>query len=152
LNQQHHIQPEQLETRPESPLQRFSEACAQVDRHSAGELLSLYAEDIYYEDSTHALQGKNAFLSYCTDVLGERSASIRIITSIEDENSFFISWAATLKVGSAKGDKQRVEGASYCKVRNGLIYFQRNYFDLIKQGRKRDSLNGLSWLKARKTP
>ncbi len=149
LNQQQSIQPDLAEFAPQSAVDRLAAACKRIDRQSIVELFSLYADDVYYEDSFKALQGKKAFLAYCTAFLEQRAASIRIITSIQDEDSFFISWSASISDENGMGTGSRVEGASYFKLRGGLIYFQRNYFDLGKDDKHIRKARRTGWIKSR---
>lgn len=147
MNQAQQIHSKTAEQARENLLDQLVVACKKVNGHSIHALLALYADDVYYEDSYKALQGKNAFLDYCTEFLSQRVATVKVITSIQDADSFFISWSASLEPGSGVGEKSRVEGASYFKTRNGRIYFQRNYFDLGEFGTKMSKSRRPGWMR-----
>lgn len=113
-----------------APFGHLLQILESLDHDKASELASLYADDISYEDPNKALQGKKSMLAYVSTFLSDKSVAVRVHTTMEQDDSFFMSWSATVTehMGS-RSYSQRLEGASFFRAREGKIYFQRNYFD-----------------------
>lgn len=101
-----------------------------LDHSKMSQLEALYADDISYEDPNRALQGKKSMLAYLSGFLKDKSISVRIHTTMEQEGSLFMSWSARVRQHhGSRSYSQRLEGASFFRAREGKIFFQRNYFD-----------------------
>ena len=93
---------------------------------------SLYTADVYFEDPSHAMQGKEALLDYFANVFANlEDCSFKFHQTISNSTDIFMSWTMFVNHPKLKsGETIRVEGASYLKTRNGKIYYQRDYFDM----------------------
>ncbi|SVD40229.1 uncharacterized protein METZ01_LOCUS393083 [marine metagenome] len=92
----------------------------------------LYTTDVYFEDPSHAMQGKEALLDYFANVFANlEDCSFKFHQTISNSTDIFMSWTMFVNHPKLKsGETIRVEGASYLKTRNGKIYYQRDYFDM----------------------
>lgn len=95
-------------------------------------LESLYAPDVCFEDPAHAIQGRSALLGYFRNLFsGLNSCQFRFHRTVVNGTDLFLSWTMSFEHPRLNGGKLiRVEGASYLRTRNGLIYYHRDYFDL----------------------
>ena len=96
------------------------------------ELASLYAADVYFEDPSHGIQGRDALVRYFSSLLENvEQCRFRIHHSIGDGSNVFLTWSMHIKHNRLlAGDTIRVEGSSYLKTRNGQIYYHRDYYDM----------------------
>ena len=97
-----------------------------------GALESLYAKDVCFEDPAHAIQGRTALLRYFGTLFsGLHGCQFRFHRTVIDGTDLFLSWTMSFQHPRLNGGQTiRVEGASYLRTRNGLIYYHRDYFDL----------------------
>lgn len=114
---------------------RVKASYANLDKGSLqelGELKSLYASDICFEDPAHAIQGRPELMRYFSKLFaGLSSCQFRFHRTVVSDTDLFLSWTMTFSHPRLNNGKQiRVEGASYLRTRNGLIYYHRDYFDL----------------------
>jgi len=95
-------------------------------------LRALYARDVCFEDPVHAIQGLEAMLEYFRRQFANvHSCRFRFHQQSVTDTSLFLTWTMLLQHKKMKrGHTIRVEGASYLKIRDGKIYFHRDYFDL----------------------
>lgn len=93
---------------------------------------SLYSPDIYFEDPSHAIQGKPALLKYFSKMfVNLTDCQFKFHKTITNGTDIFMSWTMFLRHPRLdKGRTIRVEGASYLRTRNGQIYYHRDYFDM----------------------
>lgn len=97
-----------------------------------GDLESLYATDVSFEDPAHAIQGRRELMRYFENLFAKlNSCQFRFHRTVVSDTDLFLSWTMTFSHPRLNSGKQiRVEGASYLRTRNGLIYYHRDYFDL----------------------
>ena len=119
------ISVEHLAKRVMSAYQSFS-------RDNLDDVDLLYTTDVYFEDPSHAMQGKEALLDHFANVFANlEDCSFKFHQTISNSTDIFMSWTMFVNHPKLKsGETIRVEGASYLKTRNGKIYYQRDYFDM----------------------
>lgn len=93
---------------------------------------TLYAADVYFEDPSHAIQGKPALLKYFAKMFTNlQDCRFKFHKTITNGTDIFMSWTMFLNHPRLRnGETVRVEGASYLRTRNGKIYYHRDYFDM----------------------
>lgn len=93
---------------------------------------TLYSADVYFEDPSHAIQGKPALLKYFSRMfLNLKDCQFKFHKTISNGTDIFMSWTMFLNHPRLdRGKTIRVEGASYLRTRNGKIYYHRDYFDM----------------------
>lgn len=96
------------------------------------DLASLYAADVYFEDPSHGVQGREALVRYFSTLLENvKHCHFRIHHSISDGGNIFLTWSMHIEHARLiDGDTIRVEGSSFLKTRNGKIYYHRDYYDM----------------------
>jgi len=126
------IQPTTDITSAEYLSERVIDCYKSLDVSSLGQLQSLYSEDVYFEDPSHAFQGRPALMRYFESMFENvDSCQFKFHQSINNGSDIFLSWTMLLRHKRLlKGEVIRVEGSSYLKTRNGSIYCQRDYFDM----------------------
>ena len=119
------ISVEHLAKRVMSAYQSFS-------RDNLDDVDLLYTTDVYFEDPSHAMQGKEALLDHFAKMFTNlEDCSFKFHQTISNSTDIFMSWTMFVNHPKLKsGETIRVEGASYLKTRNGKIYYQRDYFDM----------------------
>ncbi|MEZ5491937.1 MAG: nuclear transport factor 2 family protein [Gammaproteobacteria bacterium] len=95
-------------------------------------LRDVYATDVCFEDPIHGIQGLDALIGYFQKMLGDVDrCKFKFHRSVVNHEGMFFSWTMMLEHRSIKrGQVIRVEGASYLKIRDGKVYYHRDYFDL----------------------
>lgn len=95
-------------------------------------LHDIYATDVCFEDPIHGVQGLDALIQYFEKMLGDvERCRFKFHRSVVNHEGMFFSWTMMLEHRSFKrGQVIRVEGSSYLKVRDGKVYYHRDYFDL----------------------
>ncbi|MEQ8312794.1 MAG: nuclear transport factor 2 family protein [Gammaproteobacteria bacterium] len=111
---------------------RVKEAYQSLVGSQISEVESLYSSDVYFEDPSHAIQGKSELISYFTKMFSRvERCKFKFHSTISDGSDVFMTWTMFLNHPRLRGGETiRVEGSSYFKTRNGKIYFHRDYFDL----------------------
>ncbi|MEX2469474.1 MAG: nuclear transport factor 2 family protein [Pseudohongiellaceae bacterium] len=112
--------------------ERVKHAYRTFDKGKLAELETLYTPDVYFEDPSHGLQGKQALLAYFDSMSDNlKDCRFRFHQTLTDGSDIFLSWTMFLRHPRLRrGETIRVEGASYLKTRNGRIYYHRDYFDM----------------------
>ena len=112
--------------------QRVKEAYQTLASDQIAGVESLYTSDVYFEDPSHAVQGKTALLSYFSRMFQHiEKCSFKFHSTITDGSNLCLTWTMFLNHPKlAGGNTIRIEGASYLKTRNGQIYYHRDYFDM----------------------
>lgn len=112
--------------------QRVQEAYQSLASTEMVDVESLYTADVYFEDPSHAIQGKPALIRYFGKMFKSLDqCSFKFHSTIADGSNVCLTWTMIFnhpKLGN--GETIRVEGASYLKTRNGKIYYHRDYFDM----------------------
>jgi predicted SnoaL-like aldol condensation-catalyzing enzyme len=112
--------------------QRVKEAYQAFGSENIADVESLYTTDIYFEDPSHAIQGKPSLMRYFSNQFKNLDkCSFKFHSTIANETDIFMTW--TMFVNHSKlrgGETIRVEGTSYLRTRNGKIYYHRDYFDM----------------------
>ncbi len=111
---------------------RVKKAYCAISPENLDAVEPLYAPDIYFEDPTHCIQGKTALMGYFAKMFRNlRDCEFLFHQTITNGTDIFLSWTMLLSHPRIKrGQKIRIEGASYLKTRNGQIYYHRDYFDM----------------------
>lgn len=112
--------------------ERVCEAYQSLASEEMADVESLYTEDVYFEDPSHAIQGKTELVSYFNKMFKNiQQCSFKFHSTITDGSNVCLTWTMFLNHPRLRGgDIVRVEGASYLKTRNGKIYYHRDYFDM----------------------
>ena len=112
--------------------QRLKEAYQSLASESMAEVESLYTDDVYFEDPSHAVQGKTQLIRYFRKLFKNIDrCSFRFHATITDGSNVCLTWTMFLNHPKLQGGETlRIEGASYLKTRNGRIYYHRDYFDM----------------------
>lgn len=92
----------------------------------------LYADDIYFEDPSHGVQGKASLMGYFGNMFKNMDkCSFKFHRTLTTDTEVFLTWTMIMNHKKlAGGQTIRVEGSSFLKTRNGKIYYHRDYFDL----------------------
>ncbi len=112
--------------------QRVKEAYQTLASESVADVESLYTNDVYFEDPSHAIQGKTQLIRYFDKMFRNiEHCSFTFHSTITDGSNVCLTWTMFLNHPKLRrGDTIRIEGASYLKTRNGKIYYHRDYFDM----------------------
>lgn len=115
----------------QSLTQQLIDTLERFGRESLATLASLYTEDVCFEDPIHGLQGREALMTYLADEFASRDqCQFRFHRRLVGDDEIFLSWTRLLQCARLNsGQPIRLEGATYLKVRDGRIYYQRDYFD-----------------------
>jgi len=118
----------------ERPLtEQFTQVIEALARDGEGALpllRELYHEQVHFEDPLQSVVGIEPFIEANRRLLRRaRSLSIKFGTVSEQDGNLFAVWTMTLepKVGPATV----FEGVTHAVVREGLIVYQRDYWDLL---------------------
>lgn len=92
----------------------------------------LYADDVYFEDPSHGVQGKVSLMRYFENMFRNmEKCSFKFHRTLTTDTEVFLTWTMILNHKKlAGGETIRVEGSSFLKTRNGKIYYHRDYFDM----------------------
>ncbi len=92
----------------------------------------LYADDIYFEDPSHGIQGKAGLMTYFVNMFKNMdNCDFKFHQTLTAGNDIFMTWTMFLNHRRLNGGNTiRIDGSSYLKTRNGKIYYHRDYFDL----------------------
>ncbi|MFT4863401.1 MAG: limonene-1,2-epoxide hydrolase [Pseudohongiellaceae bacterium] len=92
----------------------------------------LYADDIYFEDPSHGIQGKAGLMTYFVSMFkNTENCDFKFHQILTSHNDIFMTWTMLLNHRRLNGGNTiRVDGSSFLKTRNGKIYYHRDYFDM----------------------
>ena len=92
----------------------------------------LYADDIYFEDPSHGIQGKAGLMTYFVNMFKNmENCDFKFHQTLVSESDIFTTWTMFLNHRKLNGGKTiRIDGSSFLKTRNGKIYYHRDYFDM----------------------
>ncbi len=112
--------------------ERVKEAYQSLGSENIADVESLYTTDIYFEDPSHAVQGKPSLMRYFSNQFKNLDkCAFKFHSTIVNETDIFMTWTMFLNHPKLRGgDTIRVEGTSYLRTRNGKIYYHRDYFDM----------------------
>jgi len=112
--------------------QRVKEAYQALGSENIADVESLYTTDIYFEDPSHAIQGKPSLMRYFSNQFKNLDkCSFKFHSTIANETDIFMTWTMFLNHPKLRGGETiRVEGTSYLRTRHGKIYYHRDYFDM----------------------
>ena len=112
--------------------ERVKEAYQSLAKDNLSDIETLYTPDIYFEDPSHAVQGKPALMGYFAKQFANlEKCSFKYHSTIVNDTDVFMTWTMFLNHPKLRrGETVRVEGASYLRTRNGKVYYHRDYFDL----------------------
>jgi len=112
--------------------ERVKEAYQAFGSENIADVESLYTTDIYFEDPSHAIQGKPSLMRYFSNQFKNLDkCSFKFHSTIANETDIFMTWTMFLNHPKLRGGETiRVEGTSYLRTRHGKIYYHRDYFDM----------------------
>jgi ketosteroid isomerase-like protein len=119
-------------TQCESTKDRVIRIYESLGSNSLDQLYELYSNDVYFEDPAHAIQGISALKSYFEKLFANvDKCQFKFHNSILEKDKLSLYWTMTLQHKSLNsGKKIFVEGSSFLKIREGKVYYHRDYFDL----------------------
>jgi hypothetical protein len=103
-------------------------------------LRELYHEQVQFTDPMQSLVGIDPFVEANRRLLKRaKSLSINLGTITEQDGHLFAVW--TMAFEPPVGPVWTIEGATHASIRDGLIVYQRDYWDLLSSAT--DTLPGL---------
>lgn len=120
------------DTSAEYLAERLKNAYQSLGNDNLDVVQTLYSTDVYFEDPSHAIQGRPALFGYFSRMFANlKDCQFKFHKTITNDTDIFMSWTMFLNHPRLnKGRMIRVEGASYLRTRNGKIYYHRDYFDM----------------------
>jgi limonene-1,2-epoxide hydrolase len=112
--------------------ERVIEAYKSLGSGDFSKIEPLYADDIYFEDPSHGIQGKACLMTYFAIMFRNiENCDFKFHQTLTNDNDIFTTWTMFLNHRRLNGgDTIRVDGSSFLKTRNGKIYYHRDYFDM----------------------
>jgi steroid Delta-isomerase len=93
-------------------------------------LAELYDAGLVFSDPLQTLAGRDAFIAMNRRIIRRaRSLSFEVKEATGDEDKIFLTWVMTYR--PRRGPTIFFEGATFARVRGGLIAEQRDYWDLL---------------------
>ena len=92
----------------------------------------LYAEDVHFEDPTHAINGKERLKNHFLTLYNNcDSCSFKFHQTIDAGSEIFLAWTMFIRHPQIRGGKTvRVEGSSFIKTQDRQVIYHREYYDL----------------------
>ena len=93
---------------------------------------SLYAEDVHFEDPTHAINGRDRLKAHFKTLYDNcNSCSFKFHQTVDTNSEIFLAWTMFINHPRIRGGKiVRVEGSSFIKTHDGQVIYHREYYDL----------------------
>ena len=93
---------------------------------------SLYAEDVHFEDPTHAINGRDRLKAHFKTLYDNcNSCSFKFHQTVDTNSEIFLAWTMFISHPRIRGGKiVRVEGSSFIKTHDGQVIYHREYYDL----------------------
>ncbi len=112
---------------------RFRDAIDSVNRDGTTALdgfVELYDPYVVFQDPIQTVYGRDEFKETNRRLL-ERSRDfyLSLATFIESDDHLFATW--TLSFSPKVGPRITIEGVTHAQLRDGLITYQRDYWDLL---------------------
>ncbi|MEL6547715.1 MAG: nuclear transport factor 2 family protein [Myxococcota bacterium] len=112
---------------------RFRDAFDALNRdgvHAVDGLSELYDPYVVFQDPLQTVYGRDEFKDMNRRLI-ERSKDfyLSIATFIESDDHLFATW--TLSFSPRFGPRVTIEGVTHAQLRDGLITYQRDYWDLL---------------------
>jgi hypothetical protein len=114
-------------------VQRFKDAIQALE--GQGEkalpmLRDLYHKQIEFQDPMQSVVGIEPFIEANRRLVKRaKSLSFKLETVVEQDGNLFVVWTLMLK--PMVGPAMTVEGTTHAIIRDGLIVYQRDYWDLL---------------------
>jgi limonene-1,2-epoxide hydrolase len=90
----------------------------------------LYDRDVVFRDPLQTVTGRAAFLAMNRRILARaRRLSFEMGEALGGEDSLFLTWTMTYE--PRLGPTIVFEGATHARLRDGRIYLQRDYWDML---------------------
>ena len=126
------LKPAQNLTSADFLAERVKEAYQSLGTDHLSDVESLYASDIYFEDPSHAVQGRSGLMQHFAKQFASlKKCEFKYHSTIVNDTDVFMTWTMFLNHPKLRaGETIRIEGASYLRTRNGKVYYHRDYFDL----------------------
>jgi hypothetical protein len=117
----------------ESVVERYREMIEALSREREGALpllRDLYHEQVQFTDPMQSLVGIELFVEANRRLLKRaKSISVNLGAVTEQDGHLFAVWTMTFE--PPVGPVLTVEGVTHATVRDGLIVYQRDYWDLL---------------------
>ncbi|MEO0593734.1 MAG: nuclear transport factor 2 family protein [Myxococcota bacterium] len=112
---------------------RFRDAIEAVNREGIGALdglVELYDPYVVFQDPLQTVYGRDE-LAESNRKLIERSRDLymSVATFVESDDHLFATW--TMSFSPRFGPRVTIEGCTHGQLRDGLITYQRDYWDLL---------------------
>lgn len=112
-----------------------------------------YREDIQFRDPLVALEGRDAVIAYYQKLFeGADDVRFAFGEHLVEGESHMLAWTMTVEAPHLnQGRPFSVDGVSHVKVADGMVFYQRDYFDLsVMLFEKAPVIGGVfGWLKRR---
>lgn len=112
---------------------RLATAMEQLEQDPAAaleKLDALYAETMTFTDPLQTISGRTAFIAMNRRLINRfRKLRIQVLDTAESERGIFLLWR--MEAATRFGANLTIEGITHCRVENGLIVDQRDYWDLL---------------------
>lgn len=102
------------------------------ERQAAGldDFLRLYHDDVHFEDPLQRTHGKEALAAALRSMYRKlRDIEFQIHTFSRAGDEAHLTW--TMRFRPRLGPLLRIDAASHLKLRDGLILYHRDYWDLL---------------------
>jgi hypothetical protein len=121
---------ENFETRPTS--ERLLEFYSDLASGNFSNFRNLYAEDVHFEDPTHAINGKECLKNHFMTLYENCDrCSFKFHQTIDAGSEIFLAWTMFINHPKIRGGKTvRVEGSSFIKTHDSQVIYHREYYDL----------------------
>lgn len=113
-------------------LDRLCALFHELPRNAAAldQLLALYDEDVIFQDPIQTVRGKPEFRDMNLRLLRRaRAIHFEVTDRAQRGDSLFLVWTMTLV--PRIGPPLQFEGSSHLRTRAGLIYYHRDFWDLL---------------------
>ena len=92
---------------------------------------SLYAEDVHFEDPTHAINGRDRLKAHFKTLYDNcNSCSFKFHQTVDTNSEIFLAWTMFISHTRLRGGKNvRVDGTRFIKTHDGPLIYHREYYD-----------------------
>lgn len=112
---------------------RFRDAFEQLNRDGTGALQTvsdLYDPYVVFQDPIQTVYGRDELTEVNRRLINRsKDFYLSIATFVESDDHLFATW--TLSFSPKYGPRVTIEGATHGQLRDGLITYQRDYWDLL---------------------
>lgn len=115
-----------------SKIAAFVACYNQLTASNLASLSSIYHPDIEFIDPVHKVLGLHALTRYLSGAYEKvQACQFSVVRQIEQPDLGFVSWQMTMQHPAInKGREVQLAGCTELRWQNGLIVYQRDYYDL----------------------